>query len=50
VPSRKPANDPASSGNKGTNLELASKGHGRNSAEAYQGAAIVEVEHPKQAL
>ena len=41
APNRKPKNDPASTGNKGS-----SKGHGRNSADAYQGAAIVEVEHP----
>jgi hypothetical protein len=47
VSSRKPQNDPASSGNKSANPELASKGHGRNSADAYQGAAIIEVEHPE---
>ena len=46
-PSRKPQNDPASSGNKSANPELASKGHGRNSADAYQGASIIEVEHPE---
>ena len=45
MPSRKPQNDPASTGSKCSNPELASKGHGRNSADAYQGAAIVEVEH-----
>ena len=47
VSSRKPQNDPASSDNKSANPELASKGHGRNSADAYQGAAIVEVSHPE---
>ena len=47
MPSRKPQNDPASTGSKCSNPELASKGHGRNSADAYQGATIVEVEHPE---
>lgn len=40
VPNRKPKKDPASAENN-------TKGHGRNSADAYQGAAIVEVEHPE---
>ena len=45
---RKPTNDPASSNNKGPNTgEKNTKGHGRNSADAYQGAAIVEVSHPE---
>ncbi len=48
APSRKPKNDPASSDNKGSNTaEADTKGHGRNSADAYQGAAIVEVSHPE---
>jgi hypothetical protein len=46
--SRKPKNDPASSNNKGSNTsEEATKGHGRNGANAYEGAAIVNVEHPE---
>jgi hypothetical protein len=46
--SRKPKNDPASSNNKGSNTsEDDTKGHGRNSADAYDGAAIVDVEHPE---
>jgi len=46
--SRKPKNDPASSGNKGSNTsDDDKKGHGRNGADAYQGATIIEVEHPK---
>ena len=45
---RKPKNDPASSDNKGlNNTEKDTKGHGRNSADAYQGAVIVE--DPRQA-
>ena len=45
---RKPKNDPASSGNKGSNTEEDDKkGHGRNGADAYEGAAIVEVLHPE---
>jgi len=48
VSSRKPKNDPASSNNKGSNDSGAdNKGHGRNSADAYQGAVIVDVEHPE---
>jgi transposase len=43
--SRKPKNDPSSS-NRNT-LKTEHKGHGRNSADAYQGAAIVEVLHPE---
>lgn len=46
VSSRKPKNDPASSNNKGSNDSgTDNKGHGRNSADAYQGAVIVDVEH-----
>lgn len=45
---RKPKNDPASSGNKGSNTEEDDKkGHGRNGADAYEGASIVEVRHPE---
>ena len=47
-PNRKPKNDPASSGNKGSgSSEVDTKGHGRNSADAYQGADIVDVSHPE---
>lgn len=47
-PSRKPKNDPASSDDKcPVASQEAPKGHGRNSADAYQGAAIVDVEHPE---
>lgn len=47
APNRKPQNDPASSDNKGHGAsDEVIKGHGRNSADAYQGAAIVEVDHP----
>jgi len=46
--SRKPKNDPASFDNKsaGKSKEDA-KGHGRNAVDAYQGAAIVDVDHPE---
>lgn len=45
--SRKPKNDPSSL-SKSPNLpEADKKGHGRNSADAYQGAAIVEIDHPE---
>ena len=44
---RKPKSDPASTDNKGLNTADASKGHGRNSADAYQGADVVEVDHPE---
>lgn len=45
---RKPTKDPASSNNKGFNIgDDEKKGHGRNSADAYQGADIVEVLHPE---
>ncbi len=45
---RKPKNDPASSYNKSSgSSEDDKKGHGRNSADAYEGAAIVEVDHPE---
>jgi transposase len=48
APSRKPKNDPASSDNKGSgSSDDDAKGHGRNGADAYQGATIVEVEHPE---
>lgn len=46
--SRKPKNDPASSDNKGSGpSEEDTKGHGRNGADAYQGAVIVEALHPE---
>ncbi|WP_412755517.1 IS66 family transposase [Legionella longbeachae] len=44
--SRKPKHDPSSSNHKGPSEED-TKGHGRNSADAYQGAVIVDVEHPE---
>lgn len=47
---RKPKNDPASSDNKGSsssNDDKNNKGHGRNGADAYQGAKIVDVDHPE---
>ena len=47
VLSRKPKNDPSSLGNSSNTPEDDKKGHGRNSAEAYQGAVIVEVLHPE---
>lgn len=48
APNRKPKNDPASSNNKVSNSsEGDAKGHGRNSADAYQGAEIVDVDHPE---
>lgn len=47
VLSRKPKNDPSSPGNSSNAPEDDKKGHGRNSADAYQGAVIVEVEHPE---
>ena len=48
APSRKPKNDPASSDNKGSgSSDDDAKGHGRNGADAYQGATIVDVEHPE---
>ena len=48
IPNRKPQNDPASSNNTGSSNDAEdTKGHGRNSADAYQGAAIVEVSHPE---
>jgi len=43
--SRKPKNDPSSQAASST-PDADKKGHGRNSADAYQGAAIVEVDHP----
>ena len=46
--SRKPKNDPASSNNKGHgSSKKDTKGHGRNGADAYQGAVIVEALHPE---
>ena len=48
APTRKPKNDPASSDNKGSNTaEDDKKGHGRNGADAYQGAAVVDVVNPE---
>jgi hypothetical protein len=47
VSSRKPKNDPASPSTTSNTSETDKKGHGRNSADAYQGAAIVEVDHPE---
>ena len=47
---RKPKNDPALSDNKGSSSsddDNNNKGHGRNGADAYQGAKIVEVDHPE---
>lgn len=44
---RKPKKDPSSLGNSSNMSQADKKGHGRNSADAYQGAAIVEVEHPE---
>lgn len=46
VSSRKPKNDPSSQASSNT-PETDKKGHGRNSADAYQGADIVEVGHPE---
>lgn len=46
APNRKPKNDPAASNNKGSN-DSDNKGHGRNSADAYAGAEIIEVAHPE---
>lgn len=48
ISSRKPKNDPASANNKDSgSSEDDTKGHGRNSDDAYQGANIVEVDHPE---
>jgi len=48
APNRKPKNDPASFDNKGSSTAAENtKGHGRNPADAYQGADIVEVSHPE---
>lgn len=47
APNRKPKKDPASSDNQGSSTTEDNKGHGRNSADAYQGATIVDVEHPQ---
>lgn len=44
--SRKPKNDPASLKNQSNAGKTDKKGHGRNGADAYQGADIVEVLHP----
>jgi hypothetical protein len=44
---RKPKKDPSSLRNSPNMSETDKKGHGRNSADAYQGAAIVEVDHPE---
>ena len=43
APNRKPKKDPASFNHKGS---TETKGHGRNGADAYQGATVVEVVHP----
>jgi hypothetical protein len=43
--SRKPKNDPASTNSNSAGTEP--RGHGRNSADAYQGATIIEVDHPE---
>jgi transposase len=43
--SRKPKNDPSSLNRNPAGTEP--KGHGRNSADAYQGATIIEVDHPE---
>lgn len=45
--SRKPKNDPSSLRSSSSAPDAEKKGHGRNSADAYQGAAIVEVLHPE---
>ena len=42
---RKPKNDPASLN--GSDKETNKKGHGRNSADAYKGATVVDVLHPE---
>lgn len=43
---RKPKNDPSAFSNRvSSSATDNTKGHGRNSADAYRGAAIVEVEH-----
>lgn len=42
---RKPKNDPASANYNTNSGKDNKKGHGRNSADAYVGAAIVDVEH-----
>ena len=44
---RKPKHDPSSL--KGSTLtpDVNKKGHGRNGADAYEGASIIEVEHPE---
>ena len=47
VLSRKPKKDPSSLGNSSNMPDVEKKGHGRNSADAYQGAAIVEILHPE---
>jgi hypothetical protein len=45
--SRKPTNDPSSQANSSSTPEADKTGHGRNGADAYKGAAIIEVEHPE---
>lgn len=45
--SRKPKNDPSSLSVKTKHPETEQKGHGRNSADAYQGATIVDIDHPE---
>jgi transposase len=43
--SRKPKSDPSSPNRNPAGTEP--RGHGRNSADAYQGATIIEVDHPE---
>lgn len=45
--SRKPKEDPSSLRKNVNTPETDKKGHGRNSADAYRGASIVEVDHPE---
>lgn len=44
---RKPTNDPASVNHSPDSAASDKKGHGRNGADAYAGAEIVEIEHPE---
>lgn len=44
---RKPKHDPASLNGSAPTQDADKKGHGRNGADAYAGASIVEVEHPE---
>jgi transposase len=47
VLSRKPKKDPSSLNGSSNQSESDKKGHGRNGADAYQGATIVDVAHPE---